>query len=317
MQDCKTLLKSVSRSFYLSMAFLPREIREAVSTAYMMARAADTVADTALAPLPFRLDTLQLMDACVTGQTSSVERNECIARIKNLLAPHVDHDGERSLLQRYDSCCAALEQLPTAQRLLVQRVLHTIDKGLMWDLEFFSNSTSGSCKIASEQDTLLYTYWVAGCVGEFWTDLAFETWGDSCALLPREVMRELGKHYGQGLQVVNILRDRHEDADRGRIYVPPNDENIQRWMERGRLWLREGEAYAAASRGKRMRFASILPAWLGLQTMELGMSETEMKKGKKKKVTRAVVRRLMVKALLFAWRRPTNLLNLQQNKIIP
>ena len=36
----------------------------------------------------------------------------------------------------------------------------------------------------------------------------------------KEEMRELGKNYGKGLQLVNILRDEVEDEERGRRYLP-------------------------------------------------------------------------------------------------
>ncbi|MEO6951081.1 MAG: squalene/phytoene synthase family protein, partial [Polyangia bacterium] len=40
------LLKRVSRSFYLSLAILPATMREQVKATYLVARAADTIADT-------------------------------------------------------------------------------------------------------------------------------------------------------------------------------------------------------------------------------------------------------------------------------
>ena len=45
-------LRSVSRSFYLSLAILPRSLREPIGLAYLLARAADTVADTRALPRP-------------------------------------------------------------------------------------------------------------------------------------------------------------------------------------------------------------------------------------------------------------------------
>jgi len=42
------LLRRVSRSFYLSLAILPRALREPLGLAYLLARASDTVADTRL-----------------------------------------------------------------------------------------------------------------------------------------------------------------------------------------------------------------------------------------------------------------------------
>ena len=42
------LLKRVSRSFYLSLAVLPSAVRPTIGLAYLLARAADTIADTRL-----------------------------------------------------------------------------------------------------------------------------------------------------------------------------------------------------------------------------------------------------------------------------
>ena len=42
------LLKGVSRSFYLTLRVLPANLRQPVGLAYLLARAADTIADTRL-----------------------------------------------------------------------------------------------------------------------------------------------------------------------------------------------------------------------------------------------------------------------------
>src|SRR5205823_4757023 len=52
------LLKSVSRSFYLTLRVLPRGLREPIGLAYLLARAADTIADTSILPPEKRLDLL-------------------------------------------------------------------------------------------------------------------------------------------------------------------------------------------------------------------------------------------------------------------
>src|SRR4051794_28410647 len=52
------ILSGVSRSFYLSLAILPRAIRSQLSVAYLVARAADTVADTRVVRAERRLELL-------------------------------------------------------------------------------------------------------------------------------------------------------------------------------------------------------------------------------------------------------------------
>jgi len=64
-----------------------------------------------------------------------------------------------------------------------------------------------------------YTYFVAGCVGEFWTRVAvanlpsFRTWDV-------EEMSRRGVCFGKGLQLTNILRDIAQDVRIGRCYLP-------------------------------------------------------------------------------------------------
>ena len=55
MQD---LLKQVSRSFYLTLRVLPHSINEQLRLAYLLARAADTVADTQLVEVGRRREAL-------------------------------------------------------------------------------------------------------------------------------------------------------------------------------------------------------------------------------------------------------------------
>src|SRR6185503_17070321 len=52
------LLKSVSRSFYLTLAILPHNVRPQMALAYLYARAADSIADSRLMPREHRLQHL-------------------------------------------------------------------------------------------------------------------------------------------------------------------------------------------------------------------------------------------------------------------
>ena len=61
------LLKSVSRSFYLTLRVLPAGMRDPVGLAYLLARAADTVADTSLIAPQRRLELVLSLRAQVNG----------------------------------------------------------------------------------------------------------------------------------------------------------------------------------------------------------------------------------------------------------
>jgi farnesyl-diphosphate farnesyltransferase len=64
-----------------------------------------------------------------------------------------------------------------------------------------------------------YTYYVAGCVGEFWTDLMCGH-RKALALWKVREMSEVGVRFGKGLQLTNIVKDIAHDLQKGRCYVP-------------------------------------------------------------------------------------------------
>ena len=64
------LLAAVSRSFYLTLKALPKELREPISLAYLLARTADTIADTASVSAEVRLDCLEHYRALVRGDSA-------------------------------------------------------------------------------------------------------------------------------------------------------------------------------------------------------------------------------------------------------
>src|ERR1700680_4921603 len=62
------VLRSVSRSFYLSIRILPWRLREPVALAYLLARATDTVADTTRIPGTVRPKTLHTLSNMIQGK---------------------------------------------------------------------------------------------------------------------------------------------------------------------------------------------------------------------------------------------------------
>lgn len=289
------LLKSVSRSFYLSMAWLPEEMRPGISLAYLLARATDSVADTSTASSDRRLDTLRLMGRAVAGECMAEELAELRCRLGGAMADAQLKSAEKTLLQRFGECLEMLATLPPRQVELIRRVLAIIIEGQCRDLTIFD-----TCSVLqSEEETWEYTYMVAGCVGEFWTELGYETLGERYASTERrELMIQAGVRFGRGLQLINILRDIREDAERGRSYLF-GEERI--WQNRAERLLRDGLDYAGRLRGFRLRFAVALPALLGLSTLRL---IRRRKNQARVKVPRRKVYLLMLRAAWFsAWRR--------------
>lgn len=261
----RELLKAVSRSFYLSMAWLPQQMRSGVSLGYLLARATDSVADTSTAPAAERCRVLAAMGRAVAGEAEDEELQELGKVLSGSMATAQMNPAERLLLCRFGDCLRILSDTPEVEAALIRKVLATIIEGQLWDLAFFDNHDS----VSSDEETRLYTYRVAGCVGEFWTELGYATMGAAyCNPDPgwRELMRNAGVRYGCGLQLVNILRDRREDSARGRCYLVSSP---GKWLDRAERYLNDGLDYASRLRGFRLRFATMLPALIGLRTLAL------------------------------------------------
>src|SRR5690349_2033322 len=64
------ILRSVSRSFYLSIRFLPAQLRQPIALAYLLARATDTVADTTGISRLVRIETLKMLSNGIQGTAS-------------------------------------------------------------------------------------------------------------------------------------------------------------------------------------------------------------------------------------------------------
>ncbi len=290
--ELREILKSVSRSFYLSMVFLPQEMRHPISLAYMLARATDSVADSSTASLELRLNSLKQMGQAIAGTLPDKELAPLLHSLQGELAAAQSKTSEGELLRRFGDCLRLLTFCPESQQILIRKVLNTIIEGQCWDLEFF---TQHDC-VENNKQTQDYTYMVAGCVGEFWTDLGHLCMGESryCPEDKLQDMREAANRFGCGLQLVNILRDRAEDAANGRAYLCSA---ASRWEARAAKYLQDGVDYSLRLASVRLRFTALLPALLGLKTLKLVHENPEPQDGVKIKIARSTVYITMVQAL--------------------
>ncbi len=196
---------------------VPANVRDQVSLGYLFARAADTIADTDLIDRPRRLDFLnQFRTQFATGQIQW----EQVRAIQTAVGPLQKDSAERVLLERLEDCFRLFQSFPADDRQRIQRLMTTLTQGMEMDLTVFpGESTNDLTALKTMDDLDRYTYFVAGCVGEFWTDLM-------CAHRPALArwnvadMSRVGVRFGKGLQLTNIVKDLAHDLQRGRCYVP-------------------------------------------------------------------------------------------------
>ena len=210
------LLRQVSRSFYLSLAVLPRPLREPIGLAYLLARAADTVADARLIKCEGRLGHLETLRRACAGEAVDV------GALGRACAPH-QAPAERVLLERVGEALDRVEALAPADRHEVRAVLATLTSGMIFDLTRFPGEDSkGLAAIETLEELDHYTYLVAGCVGPFWTVLHVAHRRRLSDWALRE-MREQGVSFGKALQLTNVLRDVPGDLAHGRCYLPARE----------------------------------------------------------------------------------------------
>jgi farnesyl-diphosphate farnesyltransferase len=184
---------------------------------YLFARAADTIADTELIDRSRRLDFLsQLKAQFVSDQISWSQ----IRDIQQAMGPLQQDSSERVLLERLEDCFRLFQACSAEDRRRVQRLMTTLTQGMEMDLSRFPGQSIEDLVALKTLDELdRYTYYVAGCVGEFWTDLMC---AHRTALASWNVrqMSDVGVRFGKGLQLTNIVKDVAHDLQKGRCYIP-------------------------------------------------------------------------------------------------
>src|ERR1700693_115006 len=208
------ILRRVSRSFFVSIFLLPKKLRNPVSLGYLLARASDTIADITELPIELRVEKLQSLARAIQGEPLE----HAIGDLSRSVATLQKNEAERALIESVPSCLAWLDQSEDFERQQVRAVLEKINRGQVLDVEWFRDPKQlVALETAADLDE--YTYLVAGSAGEFWTRICFQLLRKFSPRRENEML-ELGKHYGQGLQLINILRDAGDDLRAGRCYFP-------------------------------------------------------------------------------------------------
>ena len=211
------ILKQVSRSFYLTLNVLPADVRDQMGLSYLFARAVDTIADTDLIGRAQRLEYLNQFRAQFKGNEIQWD---AIQAIQAALLPHQKDSAEHVLLQRLGDCLKLYEQYSPDDQERIRWLMEVLPNGMEMDLTRFPGESAEDLTALATLDELdQYTYYVAGCVGEFWTRMV-------CAHRPAMAqwniarMSTIGVRFGKGLQLTNIVKDVARDLHHGRCYVP-------------------------------------------------------------------------------------------------
>src|SRR2546428_2018821 len=139
----RTVLRSVARSFYLTLAVVPSDVRAQVGVAYLLARAADTIADTDLIEHPLRLQYLTKFREWVMDPT---RREDVLREVQAALLVLLDNPrsglqtrpGERTLLSHRMGGGQLLRSVAPPAQALVRQGVGTLFPGMAKELNRLS-----------------------------------------------------------------------------------------------------------------------------------------------------------------------------------
>jgi farnesyl-diphosphate farnesyltransferase len=270
-----------------------------VAIGYLLARATDTVADTTALPLAERQTLLHLMTQAIAALRMAIHNaahcppDPSLCRATNRPA-RTRPDASPAAMPAAFAHPVGADQASVRQGAGPHHPGPTTGHDPLWN-----RPRQASLQTETELDD--YTWLVAGCVGEFWTELCGRHL-PGYSLLPQDEMKRIGREYGMGLQRLNIVRDMPApiwqlgavtglsrpgeggpDARRaGRSCTPTNGQAMPDTAAKSttgpalhpvaghtQSQLADGMRYALALKPLRLRLASALPALIGARTVAL------------------------------------------------
>jgi farnesyl-diphosphate farnesyltransferase len=213
MNTIASLLQKTSRTFAVTIPLLPEPTRQEVGIAYLLFRVVDTFEDATLwSPAQQEQALVEIGRILQSDDRPAAQAlaQRCAER------PPVERAEYLELLRDLpfvlDSCASTR---PAASAVVRAHAAHTA-AGM---IDFVRRSDrAGRLQLQTLQDLRDYCYVVAGRVGEMLTELFLLERPELGPLAP--YLRERARFFGEGLQVVNILKDARDDAAAGRVYLP-------------------------------------------------------------------------------------------------
>ena len=313
------LLETTSRSFYPTLKYLPKKIRGQIGLLYLLARLADTIADSKHGKTEVLLDLLRKYNNVAQGREDTLPNFSELADIQT--NPH-----EAELLMNAQDVIDGLHEYSEEDQHRILECLEIIVGGQILDLERFGTAKEGGnlSSLISDEELDDYAYRVAGSVGTFWSKMSL---AHLMALSPEKekIFLEKGIKFGKALQMINILRDIPEDLRFGRCYIPSesleghglvpkdlmDDSNLDTfrplydsYLDQTNIYLEDATDYIRMLPDKqfRLKASCMLPVLIGQRTVTLLRTGNILDSNERIKVTRDEIKsyaRKLLRALVI------------------
>ena len=279
MTDLSELLERTSRTFALAIPLLPEPTRTDVTVAYLVFRIADTLEDADYLSTEEKAEGLEQFEQLLDQPTRSSAESFGMLWGKQRLT---DNDWYQILVQETPQ---VLEHL-RGRELRVSHLIRLYARRTVLGMITFLRRQEQQLQTLAELRE--YCYYVAGIVGELLTDVflvridSFERSGD---------IHSQAKSFGEGLQLVNILRDSKEDLQCGRLFVP-GSVGREKLFDLARQDLHRAREYVV-----QLQLANPHPGYLAFTRLPLELANATLDRveaeGPSAKISRAEVSQIM------------------------
>ncbi|HLR51374.1 MAG TPA: phytoene/squalene synthase family protein [Candidatus Avamphibacillus sp.] len=195
-KEAMHMLKLTSRTFYIPIKLLKPNLKETVGSAYLCMRAIDEIED---------------------HEKLDIEVKQYLLReTSKLLTEGFDQAAYDGLTQPYRNVLPEVTlRLGDWIRFCPTDIVEKVTESTSIMADGMAKWAEKEWTVRTKEDLDDYTYYVAGLVGVMLSDIW--EWYDGT-----KTDRDLAIGYGRGLQAVNVLRNKDEDAERGVQFFPDN-----------------------------------------------------------------------------------------------
>ncbi len=307
MQKEYEMLRQVSRTFAISIEYLPTILRDTITLGYLLFRVSDCIEDHPEIPVTEKVQLLQLWAQILDGERP-------VAALHERLAGLDDSDAEVYVAQHADMVLDKLAMLPpTLQQMTRESTKATASGMARWQAH--------GPYVETEAALDDYMFEVAGRVGYLLTKI-FD-WYIPNFHGKNSELNALSREFGLALQTVNIIRGMRKDYERGWVFIPqsfyedvgltrdslfdpanidPAMQVVERLAIKAEQHLRNGLAYILAipRRYHHIRLACMWPLLFAVKTLAVSRNNPAVLLAEAK-ITRSDVRSIIINTKLLGW----------------
>lgn len=209
-------LQDVSRTFALSLEFLPSPLRSYVSTAYLLCRIPDTIEDSNKLTPDEKSQLLSIFEGVMTGEQPASEFERSVMHTLGEDAATISsYSPDWNLVMETTKVTELYESFDIDIQEAMRPWVIELTAGMREFVERYAET--GGVRVQTQDELEEYCYYVAGTVGHLLAETISVYYGVEVS----DELHQAAEEYGLVLQFVNIAKDVHDDyVTENNVYLP-------------------------------------------------------------------------------------------------